>query len=129
MCSSNPEGFRALTRLGDPLSLCSYLPVLSSPGMGRTGRSNLTCNLSKGCGRPPELSLKGKGIFFLLPEEENLFSQCTSTPSFCADELNFLFLLMKVDQSQTIYSRGNQAGELSEGVWGQKQLLSWRGSN
>lgn len=51
-------------------------------------------------------------------------------PSSCADELNFLPLLMKMDQSQAAYSRGSQAGELSEGGEGaETELLSWRGSN
>lgn len=31
---------------------------------------------------------------------------------------------MKMDQSQAIYSRGSQAGELSEGLRGQKQSCS-----
>lgn len=76
-------------------------------------------NLTKAVGGP-ELSLKRKQIF-LPPRGRKLIFPMHPAPSSCSDKLNFLLCLMKMDQSQAMYSGESQSGKLNEGARGQKQ--------
>lgn len=87
-------------------SLCppSSLPVMSARGTGEV------IKLEQRLWEAPELSLKRRGIF-LPPRGRKLIFPMHPTPSSsCSDELNFLLLLMKMDESQAIYSGGASQG-------------------